>query len=106
MADTNQRARVRKAVEERSSLDGMRKSFRTILDRQRETASRIPELEERKERLRKTKESSVGNNELFCETLAVLRENGFRVAVVKTSEAALRLIREELKGQKLVVKSK
>lgn len=106
MADTDHRARVRKAVEERSSLDGMRNSFRTILDRQRETTSRIPELEERKERLRKTKEFSVGNNELFCEALAVLRENGFRVAVAKTSEAALRLIKEELKGQKLVVKSK
>lgn len=106
MTDTDHRARVRKAVGDRHSLGGMRKSFRTILDRQRENASRIPDLEARKEHLRKTKEESVGNERLFSQALAVLHENGFRVAIAKTPEAALNLIKEELKGQKLVVKSK
>jgi L-lactate utilization protein LutB len=106
MTDADHRARVRKAVEDRASLDGMRKSFRTILERQEENASRIPDLEARKERLRKTKEASVGNDQLFCEAVAVLRENGFRVAIAKTPEAALKMIKEELKGQKVVVKSK
>ena len=106
MTDADHRARVRKAVEARHSLDGMRKSFRTILDRQQENVSRIPDLEARKERLRKTKEASVGNEKLFCQALAVLRENGFRVAIAKTPEAALKMIKEELKGQKIVVKSK
>ena len=97
---------MRKIVEDRASLDGMRKSFETILDRQRENASRIPDLDARKERLRKTKEASVGNEQLFCQAVAVLRENGFRVAIAKTSEAALKMLKEELKGHKLVVKSK
>jgi len=106
MTASDIQARVRKAVEERGSLDGMRKSFRTILDRQKENERRIPDLETRKERLRKTKESSVGNGELLAQAIANLRENGFRVLLVKTSKAALKLIKEELKGYDLVVKSK
>jgi len=106
MTDADHRARVRKAVEDRASLEGMRKSFRTILDRQQENASRIPDLEARKEKLRKTKEASVGNDQLFREAISVLRENGFRVAIAKTPEAALKMIKEELRGQKVVVKSK
>ena len=106
MTDSDERARLRKAVQDRSSLDGMRKSFKTILDRQKENSSRIPDLDARKERLRKTKEESVGNEELFCQAMAVLRENGFRVVVAKTHEAALKVLREELKGHDLVVKSK
>jgi L-lactate utilization protein LutB/heterodisulfide reductase subunit B len=106
MTEAQSGARIKKAVEERSSLDGMRRSFRTILDRQKENADRIPELQARKDRLRKTKEASVGNDALFQKAVAVLRENGFRVALVKTPEAALRMVKDELKGYDLVVKSK
>ena len=98
--------RVRKAVLNSSELDGMRKSFRTIIDRQSENASRVPDLEARKERLRKTKERSVGNHELLAQALAVLKENGFRVVLLKTADAARRQVLRELEGQKLVVKSK
>lgn len=87
-------------------MNGMRRSFATILDRQKENASRISDLEARKERLRKTKEASVGNERLFIEAVSVLRENGFRVVIAKTPEAALKVLKEELKGQKVVVKSK
>jgi len=97
---------VRRAVKDACSLDGMRKSFRTIEERQRHNAHRIPDLEAREERLRKTKESSVGNQELLTRALATLKENGFRVILAKSPESALKVIIDEVGPQKLVVKSK
>jgi len=106
MTEEQTKAKVKKASDGRVALDGMRKSFKTIADRQRENASRIPDLESRKERLRKTKEESVGNEKLFAQAVATLQENGFRVILAKTAEGALRTVREELKGYDLAVKSK
>lgn len=106
MTEAHDGARIRKAVQERSSLEGMRRSFRTILDRQKENADRIPDLQARKDRLRKVKEASVGDEKLLHKAIAVLRENGFRVAIAKTPAAAVRMLKEELKGYDLVVKSK
>ena len=100
------RERVKIRAEDRASLDGMRKSFKTILDRQSENAKKIPDIEARKDRLRRTKESSVGNEELLTRSLATLRENGFRVIIAKTADSAVRKLKEELEGNKLVVKSK
>ena len=106
MTESELRAKVKAAAEDRAALDGMRKSFDAITKRQKENASRIPDLKERKDRLRKVKESSVGNEELFKQAVATLQENGFRVVVAKTAEAALKRIRQELEGYDLVVKSK
>ena len=106
MIDSTVRSRVRRAVEERSSLDGMRRSFRTIRTRQKDNAARIPDLDQRKERLRSVKEASVGNEQLFVQAVSTLRENGFRVIIAKTAEAAVKQIEHELKGYDLVVKSK
>jgi len=106
MTEESTRARIDHASEDRSALDGMRRSFRTILDRQRANVARIPDLEARKERLRKTKESSVGEEQMFLRAVAALQENGFRVVVAKTAESAMKAIREELRGYDLVVKSK
>ena len=106
MTDSTDRARIKKAVDERGSLDGMRRAFETIIERQKENAARIPDLEQRKDRLRKTKEFSVGNERLFVKAVAALKENGFRVIVAKTAAAALKQIKDELKGQDIVVKSK
>jgi len=106
MTEPDLREKVRRRTENRASLDGMRKSFKTILDRQKENSTRIPDLEARKELLRKTKESSVGNEQLLTHAIATLRENGFRVIIAKTAEGAMRKLREELEGYKLVVKSK
>ncbi|OGS42951.1 MAG: hypothetical protein A3K67_03290, partial [Euryarchaeota archaeon RBG_16_62_10] len=100
------RAVVDRAVADRAALDGMRMSFSTIVDRQRENAGRIPDLDARKERLRKTKEACVGDEEMLAQAIASLRGNGFRVIVAKDAEAARRAIREELRGLDLVVKSK
>lgn len=99
-------ARVKRAVEETGSLDGMRHSFRTILRRQAENAGRVPDLEDRKERLRKTKEAGVGNEALFVQAIASLRGNGFRVIIAKTAPSAVKAICDELAGCSLVVKSK
>ncbi len=98
--------RVTTAVSGSRDLDGMRRSFRTIVDRQKENASKIPDLEQRKERLRKTKEASVGNEELLVRAIASLKENGFRVVLLKTADAARKQVLDELGVQRLVVKSK
>lgn len=98
--------RVRNAVSQSGNLDGMRRSFKTIVDRQKDNESRIPDIELRKERLRKTKEYSVGNEELLARAISVLKENGFRVVLLKTADAARKQVLRELEGQKLVVKSK
>lgn len=99
-------ARIRKAVQDRASLEGMRRSFKTIIDRQAENAGRIKDLEHRKERLRAVKERSVGNRDLLAEATATLRDNGFRVVFAKTAEAAVGFLRNEVKGTGLIVKSK
>ncbi|MEW5747801.1 MAG: LUD domain-containing protein [Candidatus Thermoplasmatota archaeon] len=98
--------RVESAVAETSSLDGMRRSFKTIKDRQAENSKRIADLGARKERLRAMKEAAVGDKTLLEQAVATLRGNGFRVVLAKTRDAALKAIREEVRGYDLVVKSK
>ncbi|MDH3365694.1 MAG: LUD domain-containing protein, partial [Thermoplasmata archaeon] len=100
------RDKVRKAVEERAALDGMRLAFETIIDRREANAERFPDLEERKERLRELRESCVGNSTLLTDAISALRQNGCRVVLAKGSDAAIRVILTELEGQSLVVKSK
>ncbi|MCJ7606664.1 MAG: LUD domain-containing protein, partial [Thermoplasmata archaeon] len=97
---------MRKAVVESPSLDGMRRSFETILARQRQNASLIPDLEARKERLRRVKESSVCDDELLVKAIASLEGNGFKVILAKTAEAAVEAVRAQIAGNDLVVKSK
>ncbi len=98
--------RVRKAVEGTTELEGMRRSFGTILDRQRLNIGRLPDLDSRRERLRKLKERCVGDEDLFSDAVASLEGNGCRVILAKDAGSALRAIRSEVSGSKLVVKSK
>ncbi|HUU07037.1 MAG TPA: LUD domain-containing protein [Thermoplasmata archaeon] len=98
--------KVRKAVEGTAELEGMRRSFETILDRQRLNVGRLPDLDSRRERLRKLKERCVGDENLFSEAVASLEGNGCRVILVKDAESAIRAIQSEVSGNKLVVKSK
>lgn len=100
------RKKVERAMGPPSSLDGMRHAFEEILQRQKENASRIPDIERRKEWLRRTKESSVGNRLLLDEAMRVLEENGFRVILADSGQAALRIVRDEVGAVGLVVKSK
>jgi L-lactate utilization protein LutB len=98
--------RVRRAVAESASLDGMRKAFQNILTRQRENSAKVPDLEARKERLRRVKESSVGNNDLLVSAVASLEANGFKVILAKTAASAVEAVRAQVAGNDLVVKSK
>jgi L-lactate dehydrogenase complex protein LldF len=100
------RERVRKAVDNTRSLEGMRNSFRAILDRQRANAARLPDIESRKERLRKLKEECVGDEELFSLAIAMLEENGCKVVLAKDAEAAVKAVQREVAGVDLIVKSK
>jgi L-lactate utilization protein LutB/heterodisulfide reductase subunit B len=98
--------RVRKAVEDTAELEGMRRSFETIVDRQRANASRLPDLGPRRDRLRKLKEQCVGDEGLFARAVASLQENGCRVILAKDAASALKAIEGEVSGSKLIVKSK
>ena len=100
------RQRVSEAVSVSDSLDGMRRSFRTIVERRRQNSVRIPDLDARRERLRALKERCVGDVALLNEAMDALRENGCRVLLAKDSQAAVQAVIAELQGDDLVVKSK
>jgi len=100
------REKTSRVLEDPSRLEGMRRAFEEILRRQRENSPRITDLESRKERLRRTKESSVGDRRLFDDALRVLRENGCRTIVAQSNEDALKAIIGEVGVERLVVKSK
>ena len=98
--------KVRKAVENSGSLDGMRRAFETIVERRKANSDRFPDLEDRRRRLRELKEVCVGDEALLAKAIASLRENGCRVVLAKTAEAALDFISKEVEGQRVIVKSK
>ncbi|UCE91385.1 MAG: LUD domain-containing protein [Methanobacteriota archaeon] len=100
------RSRVSEAVRGTSSLDGMRRSFRTIIDRRLRSVERLPDLESKRDVLRELKERCVGNEDLLRDAMASLRENGCRVLLAKDSDAAVRAVVVELEGERMVVKSK
>jgi len=100
------RLRLKKLLEDRESLCGMRSAFETIMERQLENLEKIPDLQERKERLRDIKTQSVGNSELFDRALEMLRENGFRVVIAKSAQEAMSVIRREISSERRVLKSK
>jgi len=82
----------------------LRKAFETIKERQEKDIP--PDLDEKKIRLKKTREFSVGNEDLLNRTIEKLKANGIKVFPAKDKEEALTLILKELGNEKLVVKSK
>jgi len=100
------RSKMKKLIEEQDSLDGMRSAFKTIQDRQRENLHLIRDIEKRKERLRRVKSDSVGNDEMFRGAVERLKENGFRVEFAKDEDQAIEILLREIGGERLVVKSK
>jgi L-lactate dehydrogenase complex protein LldG len=82
----------------------LRKAFETVKERQKKE---IPQdLNEKKTRLKKTREFSVGNDDLLKRTIEKLESNGIKVFTAKDKEEALTLILKELGSERLVVKSK
>lgn len=100
------RQKLREAAKERRRLSTMRRSFATVRRRQRENAARIPDLGQRKARLRQTRELSVGNEELLHKAIENLRRNGIEVELATTREEATSFILNRVKGERLVVKAK
>lgn len=97
---------LRRGAEERTRVWAMRRSFATVRSRQRENTSRIPDLEQRKERLKRTREFSLGNSELLDKAVGNLRSNGIEVELAATKEEAISLISSRIGNEKLVVKAK
>lgn len=97
---------LRKLIEKQDSLEGMRNAFRTTRERQREHARFIPDLEERKQRLRKVKEESIGNDSLFDTAIQRLRENGFRIELARDENDAIEILLREIGTESTIVKSK
>ena len=105
MASDN-RSRVSRAVDATESLEGMRRSFRTIVERRLRNSSRLPDLESRKDELRALKERCVGDERLLTDALSVLQENGCRVILAKDARSAVQAVAAEMGDERLVVKSK
>jgi len=101
-----ERSRLKKLIKEQDSLDGMRAAFKIVRERQIENLPLMPDLDERKKRLRELKSRSVGNAELFKSAVETLQRNGFRVMIARDNSEAMNLLMQEIGNEKLVVKSK
>lgn len=87
-------------------IDTMRKSFELVKKRQQANLHKIPDIKERKEKLRKVREKSVGNQELLEKAVNNLEENGIKVIMTESSEGALDALIREIGDEEIVVKSK
>ena len=87
-------------------IQAMRKAFTVVKKRQQANLSRIPDLEDRKRRLRETRERSIGNETLLRQAVDNLRQNGIRVYKTDSKEEAVSLVIDEIADGKLAVKSK
>ncbi len=74
--------------------------------RQRQNAVHIPDLTDRKKRLRATREKTVGVQVYLDKAVEAMTRNGIRVHVVEDSHDAVGSVVAELGGSELVVKSK
>jgi L-lactate dehydrogenase complex protein LldG len=87
-------------------LISMNRIFKTVKDRQKKNRCKIPDLDERVNRLKKVRESSVGNSELLKTVIESLESNGFRVRFAEDGDSAVEIVLEEIGDSELVVKSK
>jgi L-lactate dehydrogenase complex protein LldG len=94
----------RNTFSETKRIQSMRSAFNTVKKRQKKTS--LPDLEERKKRLRKMKELSLGNKKLIDLAGKNLKKNGFIVRIASTREEAIDHILKEIGDEKVVVKSK
>ena len=85
-------------------MRSMGRAFDTVLERQRK--SHPADLQERRLRLRRVREESVGNADLLAQAIANLENNAFRVLRAATIEEAQALIVREVGDEKLAVKAK
>ncbi len=84
----------------------MRAAFRAVLERQRKTREILTDLEERVERLKRTREECAADRALLNNAVISLERNGIRVRKARDSDESVRIIFEELSGERILVKSK
>lgn len=84
----------------------MKKAFNVVKKRQRTNISRIPDLEDRKARLKETRRKAIGNEILLNQAIDNLKQNGIKVSMATTKDMAISLVIDEISDAKLVVKSK
>jgi len=87
-------------------MQAMRKAFEVVRKRQQANVCRIPDLEDRKERLRQARENSVGNEALLNRATENLSQNGIKVYRADSNAEVVALVIREVGDSKLVVKSK
>ena len=97
---------INEAVRRSERFEPMRQAFRSIIEKRERNASRIPDLEERLERLKRARESTVGDAALLEQAIENLEANGFRVRRAGDAAEAARAVLDELGDEKLLVKSK
>lgn len=99
-----------KTIKDRASnpaqLDGMRAAFKTTLDRQEENLHKLPDLEERRARAKKSREAGVQDGRLLSLAIDRLRENRIRVLGPFSKREAQEAVLSEVGEESLVVKSK
>ena len=93
-------------VQKAQHIQTMRKAFAVVKKRQRANIARIPDLEERRRRLRETRERSVGNVALLNQAVDNLKHNGITVYEADSKEDAVSAVIDEIANNRLVVKSK
>ncbi len=98
--------KINEPLENKEKLIALRKAFKTTRDRQNENKVLFPDLNERKERLKKIRDFSIGNKELLSQAIKNFEKNGFRVFYANTKKDAVDFILNEMGNEKLVVKSK
>jgi len=62
-------------LKNKEKLIALRKAFKTTRDRQNENKVLFPDLDERKERLKKSREFSIGNKELLSQAINNFEKN-------------------------------
>jgi L-lactate dehydrogenase complex protein LldG len=97
---------IDEAIRRKERLEPMRAAFRSIIEKRERNASRIPDLEARLERLKRARESTVGDTALLEQAIENLEANGFRVRRADGAAEAVQAVLEELGSEKLLVKSK
>lgn len=90
---------------EDSHKENLKKAFDSVMIRQKENSGRLP-LSEMKERLKRTREGSVGEESLLKEALENLRKNNFKVQIVRSYDEAFKALLEEIGPETTIVKSK
>ncbi|MBI2414182.1 MAG: LUD domain-containing protein [Deltaproteobacteria bacterium] len=89
-----------------SSKRSLEAAFSSVIKRQEENSSRLPDLFAMKARLKSDRESSLGNERLFERAIENLEKNRFKVVLADSMDEAFEAVLSAVGEERLVVKSK